>query len=143
LKVKRVRVSHVWMQLLLLLFDNLANRWQHSGGQIHANWNMTKKLMSPFHLFVRPEARTILKWFLGKSKDSGKSTGTHGLLLWYGEDDYISISNEVLYLQGSDRFANLPTEGSMVAASPWELIYDQKSWCLIFIFLCGQMPVQF
>ena len=80
-----------------------------------AAWNMTKKLMSPFHLFVRPEARTILKWFLGKSKDSGKSTGTHGLLLWYGEDGYISISNEVLYVQGSDRFANLPPEGSTVA----------------------------
>ena len=40
-----------------------------------------KKFMSPFHLFVRPDARTILKWLLGKSKDSGKSTGTHGLLL--------------------------------------------------------------
>ena len=58
--------------------------------------------MSHFYLFVRPEARTILKWFLGKSKDSGNSTGTHGLLLWYGEDGYISILNEVLYVQGSD-----------------------------------------
>ena len=42
---------------------------------------LQKKLMSHFHLFVRPEARTILKWLLGKSKDSGKSTGTLGLLL--------------------------------------------------------------
>ena len=66
--------------------------------------------MFSFHLFVRPEARTILKRFLGKSKDSGKSTGTHGLLLQYGEDSYISISNEVFYVQrsslGGSRISN-------------------------------------
>ena len=75
------RLDHWQLLLLLLLLDTLALSCQQIAAPPRPSPCELKKLMSLFHLFVRQEVRTILKWLLGKSKDSGKSTGTLGLLL--------------------------------------------------------------
>ena len=60
-----------------------------------SRFRSTSKFTLPYNrLSVRPKALTILKWCLGKSRDSDYSNGTQFSLFWYGEDRFVLILKE-------------------------------------------------